>query len=363
MTAWLECQGLDKRLGTKHVLRGLDLSVERGEILSILGPSGSGKTTLIRLVAGLADPDGGTIAIAGQPVWGAGVNVRVERRGVGFVFQDYAIWPHMTVAGNVGFGLQMAGMAAGERNRRVREALEAVHIAELADRYPDQLSGGQQQRLALARSLAARPALILMGEPLSNVDAGLREQLRLEILAAVRGQGATAVYITHDQSEAMALCDRLAVMHDGRILQSGPPEELYRRPASRFVAAFLGGVNLLPGVVGAAGTFTTGRVSLCLAVDTGGRLGASELVFRPEDALSPEVVGCNRLEGAVETCTFFGRCWRLSVRVGLGGPPGTDRLLSLDWPARVATGTTLAFAVPPDRCAILPADEEIPCLV
>src|SRR5882757_1020572 len=182
---WLACHGLAKRLGSKQVLHGLDLSVERGEVLSILGPSGSGKTTLIRLIAGLSDPDAGEIAIAGRTIWNATTNVSIEHRGIGFVFQDYAVWPHMTVAENVGFGLKMAGMARVDRDRRVREALEAVDIGELAGRYPDQLSGGQQQRLALARSLAARPQLILMDEPLSNVDAALREQLRTEILQVV----------------------------------------------------------------------------------------------------------------------------------------------------------------------------------
>lgn len=353
MTPWLECRGLAKRLGHKQVLHGLNLAVQRGEILSILGPSGSGKTTLIRLIAGLADPDAGEIDIASRTVWGADANVPVERRGVGFVFQDYAVWPHMTVAGNVGFGLRMAGMATAERNVRVGEALAAMHIAELAERYPDQLSGGQQQRLALARSLAARPALILMDEPLSNVDAGLREQLRLEILAAVRAQGTTAIYITHDQSEAMALCDRLAVMHDGRILQSGPPETLYRWPASRFVAEFLGGVNLLPGEVvddAGAAVFECGRFRLRLAGSEAP--GAAEVVFRPEDAVAAGALGCNRLEARVDTCIFFGRCWRLTVQLD-------GSALTLDWPARVAVGSMLEFAVPPDRCAVLPAAKEL----
>jgi ABC-type Fe3+/spermidine/putrescine transport system ATPase subunit len=354
LTPWLACRRVAKRLGTKQVLRGLDLLVQRGEILSILGPSGSGKTTLIRLIAGLADPDAGEIDIAGRPVWGPGAAVRIEQRGVGVVFQDYAVWPHMTVAGNVGFGLRMAGLPAAERQARVQEALAAVHIADLSDRYPDQLSGGQQQRLALARSLAARPALILMDEPLSNVDSALREQLRLEILEAVRAQGATAIYITHDQSEAMALCDRLAVMHDGHILQSGAPEDLYRRPASRFVAGFLGGVNLLQGKVSAEDgvpMFTVGPWRLRLASWVEPRAHAAELMFRPEDAAPTEVVGCNRLGGVVRTSIFFGRCWRLTVAV-------QGRTLTLDWPCRVAEGTALEFAVLPDRCSILPAERD-----
>ncbi len=350
MTPWLACRGLIKRLGSKQVLHGLDLSVEHGEVLSILGPSGSGKTTLIRLIAGLADPDAGDIAIAGRTIWNRGTNVPIEHRGVGFVFQDYAVWPHMTVAGNVGFGLQMAGMPRADRDRRVRQALEAVHIAELAERYPDQLSGGQQQRLALARSLVARPQLILMDEPLSNVDAALREQLRTEILQAVRAQSATAIYITHDQSEAMALCDRLAVMHDGRILQTGAPEDLYRRPASLFVANFLGGANVLRGSVtltAGAPEFVAGSCRMRLADVPA--LGPSDLVFRPEDSVSAGSLDCNRLEGSVTTSVFMGRCWRVSVEIG-------GQLIQVDWPARVPKGETIAFAVPPDRCVTLALD-------
>jgi ABC-type Fe3+/spermidine/putrescine transport system ATPase subunit len=347
---WLACRGLAKRLGSKQVLHGLDLSVERGEVLSILGPSGSGKTTLIRLIAGLSDPDAGEIAIAGRTIWSADANVAIEHRGVGFVFQDYAVWPHMTVAENVGFGLRMVGMPRFDRDRRVREALEAVHIAELAGRYPDQLSGGQQQRLALARSLAARPQLILMDEPLSNVDAALREQLRTEILQVVHAQGATAIYITHDQSEAMAMCDRLAVIHDGRILQTGAPEDLYRRPSSLFVANFLGGANLLRGrvtVTDGVPEFVAGTRRLRLAGDVAP--GSSDCVFRPEDTVAACSLDCNKLQGSVVRSIFMGRCWRVSVQVD-------DQILQVDWPVRVRAGDDFAFAVPPDRCVTLASE-------
>jgi ABC-type Fe3+/spermidine/putrescine transport system ATPase subunit len=344
---WLACRGLAKRLGHKQVLHGLDLSVEHGEVLSILGPSGSGKTTLIRLIAGLTDPDAGEISIAGRTIWDTNTNVPIEDRGVGFVFQDYAVWPHMTVAENVAFGLQMAGMARFDRDRRVRETLESVHIAELDGRYPDQLSGGQQQRLALARSLAARPKLILMDEPLSNVDSALREQLRNEILQVVRAQRATAIYITHDQSEAMAMCDRLAVIHDGQILQSGAPEDLYRRPRSLFVANFLGGVNLLRGIVAqneGVSEFVAG--SSCLRLADTMAPGPRDCVFRPEDAVPASTLDCNRLEGSVVRSIFMGRCWRISVQVD-------DQLLQIDWPVRLPAGDMIAFAVPPDRCVTL----------
>ncbi len=348
MATWLECRAVAKRLGGKQVLEGLDLAVEKGEILSILGPSGSGKTTLIRLIAGLADPDGGEIDVAGRAVFGPRVNVPIERRGVGYVFQDYAVWPHMTVAANVAFGLEMAGLGRAERDLRVKQALASVHIGELADRFPDQLSGGQQQRLALARSLAMRPEVLLLDEPLSNVDAALREHLRLEILQLVRAHGTTAIYITHDQSEAMALCDRLAVMQHGRLLQTGAPEELYRRPNSQFVASFLGSANALAGVMEGS-VFTAGGVQMRTNCPVPGTF--VELMFRPEDALVAEAYPQNQLEGVVEACMFIGRCWRLTLRAD-------TTMFQIDWPHRVAEQTTLAFSIAPDRCALVPREAE-----
>lgn len=346
MTAWMQCRSVAKRLGTKQVLLDLNLSVEKGEILSILGPSGSGKTTLIRLIAGLSEPDAGEISVAGRPVFGRGVNIGIEKRGVGFVFQDYAVWPHMTVAGNVAFGLGLAGLGRAERDARVREALSSVHIAELADRFPDQLSGGQQQRLALARSLAMRPEVLLLDEPLSNVDAALREHLRVEILQLVRAHGTTAIYITHDQSEAMALCDRLAVMQHGRLLQHGPPEVLYRRPESFFVASFLGGTNALHGT-SEGGVFRAGEVRLHSTSPAPS--GRCTLVFRPEDALPDGAFAQNVLRGVVIACMFLGRCWRLTLKSG-------DAQFQIDWPHRVPETVTHSFSVSPDRCALVAAE-------
>ncbi len=346
MTAWMQCRGVAKRLGAKQILKNLDLQVEKGEILSILGPSGSGKTTLIRLIAGLADPDEGEIIVAGHPVFGPRVNMPIEKRRVGYMFQDYAVWPHMTVSGNVGFGLGLSGLRGAERDRRVREALESVAIADLADRYPDQLSGGQQQRLALARSLAMRPEVLLLDEPLSNVDAALREHLRLEILQLVRAHGITAIYITHDQSEAMALGDRLAVMQNGLLLQSGSPEELYRRPNCRFVATFLGGANLIAGTC-ENGIFSAPDITLHSTVPSPGR--DVELVFRPEDALPETTFPHNRLSGIVQACIYLGRCWRLTLTCA-------TRTMHIDWPGRVSVGETLGFSIAPDLCAlVLPA--------
>lgn len=346
----MHCRGIAKRLGTKQVLRDLDLSVEKGEILSILGPSGSGKTTLIRLIAGLADPDAGEITVAGRQVFGPRINMPIEQRRVGYMFQDYAVWPHMTVADNVGFGLGLTGLRGAERAARVREALESVEIADLANRYPDQLSGGQQQRLALARSLAMRPEVLLLDEPLSNVDAALREVLRLEILHLVRAHGTTAIYITHDQSEAMALGDRLAVMQHGRLLQSGAPEELYRRPSCRFVATFLGGANLIAGTC-TNGIFTAPDITLHSTLPNPGH--AVELVFRPEDALPADAYPANQIAGTVSSCVYLGRCWRIAVHAH-------GRALHIDWSEKMAPGTPITFSIPPNRCAlVLPERDDV----
>jgi ABC-type Fe3+/spermidine/putrescine transport system ATPase subunit len=350
--AWLSCRGIAKTLGAKRVLNGLDLQAEQGQIISILGPSGSGKTTLIRLIAGLDDPDAGEIEIAGRSVWSRHARVKTEHRGVGLVFQDYALWPHMTVADNVAFGLGMAGLGKSEREARVREVLQSVDLGEHAERFPDQLSGGQQQRVALARCLAVRPHLILMDEPLSNLDAALRESLRLEILEIVRAYGVTVIYITHDQSEAMALSDRMAVINDGRILQVGTPDELYHRPSAAFVASFLGGVNLITGALSTiAGDTVFSAEGLSVRVVNGARPASSAmaLLLRPEDAAPAERYPQNRLAGQVRSCSFIGRCWRIGIDVA-------GHQLRLDWPGRVQLGDLLAFSVSPERCTLVPLD-------
>jgi ABC-type Fe3+/spermidine/putrescine transport system ATPase subunit len=352
LTTWLACQGINKRLGSRPVLRDLELTASRGEIISILGPSGSGKTTLMRLIAGLSDPDSGAIEIAGRPVWNPAVRVKTEHRRVGLVFQDYAIWPHMTVADNVGFGLRLAGMARAERDARIRQALEAMHIPELATRFPDQLSGGQQQRVALARSLAARPELLLLDEPLSNLDAGLRENLRCEILDVIRTHGITAVYITHDQGEAMALGDKLAVIHAGRILQIGSPEELYYRPRSGFVASFLGGANLVSGEVLPADSglqFIGDELKLRLRCGENLPTSGVAVLIRPEDAAPSECFPENTLRGHVRSCSFLGRCWRIVVAVA-------GKELRIDWPRRAAVAEEIVFSVAPERCTLVLAE-------
>ncbi len=242
----------------------VSIDIEPGELFFLLGPSGCGKTTLLRIIAGLVEPSGGAILFNGKDVtW-----TSVESRNTAMVFQNYALWPHMTVWQNVQFGPMMRGTSKNHRVARVRENLERVEMADFAKRKPNQLSGGQQQRIALARALAASPACLLLDEPLSNLDARLRLHMRSQLRKMIKDSGATAIYVTHDQKEALSMADRLAVMNDGRIVQTGPPEDVYHKPISRFVADFLGEANFIHGKIGAA----TGPTGHCIVVTPAGQI-------------------------------------------------------------------------------------------
>jgi len=247
--AGIQIERVTKRFGAVAAVRDLSLAVADHEFVTLLGASGCGKTTLLRLIAGFMTPDEGTIRAGSTTLSTPAGVIPPERRGMGMVFQSYAVWPHRTVYQNVAFGLEVRRVPPAEARSRVLQMLELVNLAGLDQRYPSELSGGQQQRVALARSLVVEPGLLLLDEPLSNLDAKLRERMRWELKELQRRTGITFVYVTHDQSEAMALSDRIAVMHQGELMQLGRPREVYTRPATKTVADFMGLVNLVPGRV------------------------------------------------------------------------------------------------------------------
>lgn len=247
--AEIEIVGVTKRFGNNLVVDNVSLELQDHQFVTLLGPSGCGKTTTLRMIAGFLQPDAGEIRVGGQIVSSASFMLPPERRNMGMVFQNYAVWPHMTILQNVAFGLEMKKVPRQEIKARVEKMLEMVGLAGLGSRYPGQLSGGQQQRVALARALVVEPTILLLDEPLSNLDAKLREQMRFTLKELQQRTGITFVYVTHDQAEAMAMSDRVAVIQHGKVQQYGPPGDVYKRPANRLVADFMGLVNLLPGQV------------------------------------------------------------------------------------------------------------------
>jgi putative spermidine/putrescine transport system ATP-binding protein len=241
--AFLALDTLTKKFGSHTAVDGLSLSVEKGEFVALLGPSGCGKTTTLQMIAGFVEPTSGAIKLEGRDL----LAVKPAKRGLGIVFQSYALFPHMTVAENVAFGLEMQGVGPAERAKRVTDTLDLVGLAAFVDRFPRQLSGGQQQRVALARALVIRPQILLLDEPLSNLDAKLREEMQIELRQIQRSVGTTTILVTHDQAEAMALSDRIAVMNHGKIEQLAAPHVAYEKPATPFVASFLGKTNIVAG--------------------------------------------------------------------------------------------------------------------
>ncbi len=314
--ARVEVEGLTKRFGRVIAVQDFTLEVKEGELVSLLGPSGCGKTTVLRCIAGFERPDAGRIIVDGQVL----NEVPPERRNIGMVFQTYALFPHMTVADNIAFSLMIRGRPREERERVVKEMLSLVHLEGMEDRYPHQLSGGQRQRVALARALAMRPKVLLLDEPLSALDAKIREELRGEIRRIQKTLGITTLYVTHDQEEALALSDRVVVMNMGRIEQVGTPAEIYNAPRTPFVAMFVGTMNLLPGRLESDGRFLWKGTAFQVhrGVEIHGR-GEVYLALRPERlkiAASPDQIPPehNRIPGRVEWVTFLGPIGRLTVR-------------------------------------------------
>ncbi|MES2937148.1 MAG: ABC transporter ATP-binding protein [Pseudomonadota bacterium] len=313
-TDFLSLVGVGKRYGATRVLEGFSLSIARNEFITLLGPSGCGKTTTLRMIAGFVQPTEGEILLQGQSLSSAAVHVPPERRNIGMVFQSYAVWPHMSVRENIQLPLRLRKMSGAEIRKRTDEVLELCRLGTWADRSPHQLSGGQLQRVALARALAYRPALVLLDEPLSNLDVALREELRAELQQLHKAIESTFILVTHDQVEAMSLSDRVVVMRDGRIEQIGAPHEIYRAPATEFVANFVGAANVLTGeVVSTAGGLCEVRVGyllLQMRARPGAAVGdAVSLAIHPEAVqLGGAAAGeSNRYTGRVLRSSFLGR--------------------------------------------------------
>ncbi len=296
-----------KTFGPTVALESFDLDVQRGELISLLGPSGCGKTTALRIAAGFEFADSGAVMVADADISGT----PAHRRNMGMVFQSYSLFPNLTVADNVEFGLRTRKMAAGERHRRVAEMLELVELTHLADRYPHQISGGQAQRVALARALAVRPAVLLLDEPLSALDAKVRTTLRDEIRRIQTELGITTLFVTHDQEEALAISDRIGVMSNGRLEQLGSPREVYRHPASAFVARFVGSMNELPGIVNDERSVRVAGVAVEVPRTDASRGAAIRVLVRPEDLH----LGEGGLSGTVTGCTFQGSSTTVGVRL------------------------------------------------
>ena len=311
--SFLTLDRLTKRYGDYLAVDHLSLTVERGEFVSLLGPSGCGKTTTLQMIAGFVEPSGGAVTLDGRDL----LAIRPNRRGLGVVFQSYALFPHMTAAENVAFGLEMQGVPRAERDRRVADALTLVGLRGFADRYPRRMSGGQQQRVALARALVIRPHILLLDEPLSNLDAKLREEMQIELRQIQRTIGTTTILVTHDQAEAMALSDRVVVMNGGRAEQIASPQEAYENPATPFVANFLGKTNALNGEarIGDDGT----RVIIgggCWTHPLPGD-GAVIATVRPEK-IAFAAPAADRLVGVVRTRIFQGNHWLYRVETPAG---------------------------------------------
>ena len=330
------------RLGETEVLKGVSLTVPAGEAVALLGPSGSGKTTLLRAIAGREQPQGGSIAVGGRVFFDAarGISLPPEQRGLGLVFQSYALWPHRTVFENVAAGLKLRGTTADEIKQRVGEVLGEIGLAQLADRLPPQLSGGQQQRVAIARALVYAPPVILLDEPLSNLDAKLREEARAFLRTLIMNLGLSAIHVTHDQVEAMALADRIVLLHGGAIAQDGAPSAIYNEPANLFAAEFMGSNNRLEGTlverVNGRATLEFFGSPMTGVARTKAAPGEKAVgIIRLERMRCVREPGPNRLAMQLETPMYLGERWELlfarghtKVRAYASGPlpPGEHYL-------------------------------------
>lgn len=365
---YLQIKQLTKRYGSKRVVSEVDLTMEEGEILSLLGPSGCGKTTILRMIAGLITPDSGSIQVGERLFYDGKREVAVEERQIGMVFQDYALWPHMSVEKNIAFGMRLRRTPAAQIKKRVEELLELVNLPGMGARYPYQLSGGQQQRVAVARALVTQPRLLLLDEPLSSLDTGLRETMSAELVQLFKQLKITTINVTHDQNEAMSMSDRILVLREGKMQQIGSPSELYLHPANTFVGSFMGSANLLAGRLVDADA-RPGMASLQLD-DSGfsgqqvcgvlsqevrlrGEPQSFHLLCRPADVcISAEQAASERpntLPGTVTFSSFVGGRWRTLVDVGQDQKQSLLAFPEISF----AVQTPVWVELPPERCLIV----------
>ena len=352
----LRVEGVEKSFGAVRAVRDCNLTVRRGEMVALLGPSGCGKTTLLNIIAGFESCDRGDLWLRGESLR----DIPPNHRNIGMVFQSYALFPHLTTIGNIGYGLRIRRIPAGVIRERVAEVIDLLKLNGLEERYPSELSGGQQQRVAIARALAVRPVMLLLDEALSALDKNLREQMQVELSILLRQLGITTIIVTHDQREAFTIADRIAVMSDGEILQIGPPEAIYSDPKSAFVLEFVGSANMLKGVTADAGAGLVVRADcgLMLPMTDNRRLARGQKVniyVRAEDIeLSANPTPVHRDNpGTVSLARFMGATKRHAIDLGgeqvvLDGP-------SSGVSARFAVGDRVFIDIAPERCYVLPA--------
>ena len=359
--ATVSLKALTKKFAATAAVDDLSLDIADGEFVSLLGPSGCGKTTTLRLIAGFLQPDGGEIHVGGAVVSSRSLLLPPERRNMSMIFQSYAVWPHMTVAQNVAYGLKFKKLTKQEISAKVTKLLGVVHLAELKDRYSAELSGGQQQRVALARALVVEPQILLMDEPLSNLDANLREEMRFEIRRLHEEFRITTIYVTHDQAEAMATSDRIAVLDKGRMAQVGRPAEIFDRPRTRFVAEFVGKANILTGRWCGDGKIQLGE-QFTLQVAADGAVGGSVEVavcLRPHnikltadetEARRLASIGDNVFAGAIERRIYFGDAVDYTIDL----TPQPIKLRVVSSPSELfETGQRIFAAASPDHCVVV----------
>lgn len=355
--AQIAISGLRKLFGKSCAVDGVDLVVADGEVMALLGPSGCGKTTTLHLLAGFLKPDGGEIRVGDRLLSSSAGVVAPEDRNMSMIFQSYAVWPHKTVFQNVAYGLEVRRVSRADIQQRVERTLDSVQMKHLAQRYPSELSGGQQQRIALARAIVVEPDILLLDEPLSNLDANLREQMRFEIRRLHDATGITMVYVTHDQAEAMVTADRIAIMNGGRVEQVGTPHEIYEEPRTAFAASFIGRMNVLEGTLVEDATVKCGPLLMRAASGIPIQRGATAVAcIRPQHVLigPPGAAGegvANTIAGRIVRQTYLGEMRDYLIEVA-----GVPQLRAITEPnVRHEVGAEVTIELPAERCRIVAA--------